>query len=141
MLSIENNTDFIPPLEDFEKILNALHVENEVELSIVKSEQIRLINKEYRGIDKSTDVLSFPVDPFPHAPLGTILINIDAITQEAKERNHSIEAEACLLFLHGLLHLLGYDHEIDSGQMRTKEEEIVKKLSFPQSLIVRTQSE
>jgi probable rRNA maturation factor len=141
MLIIENDTDFSPPKEDLLRIMEALHVKNEVELSLVNSKQIHQINKEYRGIDKPTDVLSFPVEPFPHAPLGTIIINVDALVQESQKHNHTKEAEACLLFLHGLLHLLGYDHEKDSGQMRTKEEEVVKALGFPQSLIVRNQVE
>jgi probable rRNA maturation factor len=131
-------TDFKPPVELFLTILKSLHVQKEVELNLVDSNEIQAINKEYRNIDKSTDVLSFPIDPFPHAPLGTIIINVDAVILEAKKHNHSSEAEACLLFLHGVLHLLGYDHENDSGQMREKEAEIVKKLNLPPSLIVRS---
>lgn len=139
MLTIENNTSFIPPENEFIRILEALNVQNEVELSLVDSQEIQVINRDYRGIDKSTDVLSFPIDPFPHAPLGTIMINIEAVSQEAKNHNHSDKDEACLLFLHGLLHLLGYDHEKDGGEMRDKEAQIVKALGLPPSLIVRTE--
>jgi probable rRNA maturation factor len=141
MISIENNTDFIPPMDDFLKILEALHVKDEVELSFVNSEQITQINKQSRNIDKSTDVLSFPIEPFPHAPIGAIVINVDAVIKESTTHNHSQDAEACLLFLHGLLHLLGFDHENDSGQMREKEAAIVKELGLPPSLIVRTNSD
>ena len=141
MISIENNTDFIPPMDDFLKILEALHVKDEVELSFVNSEQITQINKQSRNIDKSTDVLSFPIEAFPHAPIGAIVINVDAVIKESTTHNHSQDAEACLLFLHGLLHLLGFDHENDSGQMREKEAAIVKELGLPPSLIVRTNSD
>jgi len=135
MLSIENETSFNPPIDDFNRILQALQVENEVELTFVNSEVIKYINKEHRNIDKETDVLSFPIAPFPHAPLGSIVISTKAIVDEAKNHNHSEDA------LHGLLHLLGYDHEVDSGQMREIEARIVKELGLPPSLIVRTEKD
>ncbi|MEO1923813.1 MAG: rRNA maturation RNase YbeY, partial [Nautiliaceae bacterium] len=87
---------------------------------------------------KPTDVLSFPLENIPGMPLGSIVISIDTAKKGAKEFGHSIENEIKLLFIHGLLHLLGYDHEIDNGEMRAKEEEIIKKFNLPQSLIIRT---
>jgi len=71
-------------------------------------------------------------------PLGSIVISIDYVLDKAKFYKHSEEAEMALLFIHGLLHILGYDHEIDTGEMREKEALIIKKFSLPNSLIVRT---
>ena len=73
-------------------------------------------------------------------PLGSIVISIDTAKKEAEEFGHSIEDEIKLLFIHGLLHLLGYDHEIDNGEMRAKEAEIIEKFNLPKSLIVRNET-
>ncbi|MCR4941642.1 MAG: rRNA maturation RNase YbeY [Campylobacter sp.] len=110
----------------------------EVELSIVDSDKMREINKSERNIDKSTDVLSFPFEPVPHTPLGCIVINCDLCEQKATELSHTKDEEMALLFTHGLLHILGFDHENDNGQMRKKEEEVIAKFKLPKSLIVRT---
>ncbi len=85
-----------------------------------------------------TDVLSFPLEfDMPNMPLGSIVISNEFVQEKAKEYNHSIQDEFTLLFIHGLLHLLGYDHEIDNGEHRLKEEELIKKYNLPNSLIVR----
>lgn len=84
----------------------------------VNSEQIHEINRTYRKVDRPTDVISFALqddldDAFVEEDLyelGDIFINVDAIRQQAKEYGHSIRREACFLFCHGLLHLMGYDH-------------------------------
>lgn len=113
----------------------------DIELVLVDSEEMRRINLEQRGIDKSTDVLSFPfLDEFDLSlPLGSIVINTDLAKEKAIELGHSEQEELALLFLHGLLHLLGYDHEVDEGQMRAKEEELILKFKLPKSLIIRTE--
>ncbi len=133
---LENETKEQIDLNLLEKILKELSNE-EVEVIITDNENIKKLNKRYRNEDKPTDVLSFPLKKIPHAPIGSIVISMDKVKEKAKELNHSIEEETALLFLHGLLHLLGYDHEKDEGEMREKEEEIIKKLSLPKSLIVR----
>ena len=92
-------------------------------------------------MNKPTDVLSFPSDPFPGAPLGSIVISVDKVASVAQELGHSENDELSLLFIHGLLHLLGFDHEIDSGEMRAKEVELIEKFNLPKSLIVRTLEE
>jgi len=99
---------------------------------------MQTINKEFRNIDATTDVLSFPSDPFPHAPLGSIVINMDKVSRISAELGHNQKDEISLLFIHAMLHLLGMDHEVDNGEMRQKEEEIVTALGLPKSLIVRT---
>ncbi len=111
----------------------------DIELIFTDSKEIQNINKNFRQIDKPTDVLSFPLDFMPNMPLGSVVINIDFVKNKSLEFNHDIESEIKLLFIHGLLHLLGYDHENDNGEMRQKEREIIEKFSLPQSLIVRSE--
>jgi probable rRNA maturation factor len=96
------------------------------------------INKEFRNIDKTTDVLSFPSDPFPNAPLGSIVISVDKIQSVSQQLGHTPQDELALLFIHAMLHLLGMDHEVDSGEMRQEEEKLVILFGLPKSLIVRT---
>jgi len=138
MIDIDNQTDFQPDLstvEAIEKMLGA----GDMELIICDDATIRELNREYRGIDKATDVLSFPFEPMPMAPIGSIVISADHVRGGAEQFGHSESDEFALLFLHGLLHLLGYDHETDNGEMRRKEEEIIHSLQLPESLIVRTE--
>ena len=85
------------------------------------------INLNTRGFDKPTDVLSFPYDDMPLAPLGSIVISENFVDEKSKLYNHSFEDEFMLLFIHGILHLLGYDHEVDNGEHRAKEEELINK--------------
>lgn len=111
-----------------------------LELVFVKSEEMREINKNTRNIDKTTDVLSFPLviqKNFENSLLGSVVINLDLVSQKAYEFGHSNDDEISLLFIHGLLHVLGYDHEIDNGEMRQKEYEMINKFNLPKSLIVR----
>ena len=125
-----------------EKIASEL-TDKDIELVIVDESAMKAINSAQRGIEKATDVLSFALKAVPNAvnlPLGSIVINANAVKDEAKARKHSKEAEFTLLFLHGILHLLGYDHEKDSGQMREKERQIIEKFKLPQSLIIRSES-
>ena len=137
MIDFENQTDFLVNLVALEKIVTSLTTKD-LELIIVDNKTIKEINFEYRKKDEATDVLSFPVDGnFEHLPLGTIIISIDFVKEKAKEYGHSEENELNLLFIHGLLHLLGYDHEVDNGEHRKKEEELIIKFNLPSSLIVR----
>lgn len=137
MIELENNTDFEINIEFLEKITSSLTTK-EVELLIVKNDEIKKLNKEHRNIDKATDVLSFPLDfSFENMPLGSIVISSDFVEEKAKEYSHSFDEELSLLYIHGLLHLLGYDHEIDKGEHRNKEEELINKFNLPKSLIVR----
>ena len=73
----------------------------------------------------------------PNAPLGSIVISVDFVKEKANLYGHSFDDEFALLFIHGLLHIVGYDHEIDGGQHRAKEEELIKYFNLPDSLIVR----
>ncbi len=138
MIEIENRTNTSIDTTIIEKIADFL-TDKDIELILTTNDEIQALNKTYRGVDKPTDVLSFPLNEAPHAPLGSIVISVEKAQEEAKEHDHSVEEEVALLFLHGLLHLLGYDHETDSGEMRAKEKEIIEHFNLPQSLIIRNE--
>ena len=137
MIDLENNTQFEINISSLEKIAETL-TKKDIELLVVRNDEIRILNKEHRKIDKATDVLSFPLDyDFVNMPLGSIVISTDFVEEKSKEYGHSFNEEFSLLFIHGILHLLGYDHEVDNGEHRAKEEELIKKFKLPDSLIVR----
>ena len=138
MIDIDNKTSLEVNNTLLENIANDV-TDKDIELIITTNDEIRQINKEYRNIDKPTDVLSFPYEDMPMTPLGSIVISQDFVLQKAEELGHTQEDELTLLFIHGLLHLLGYDHETDEGQMREEEERLINELNLPKSLIVRTQ--
>ena len=207
--------------QPYPEILDAIAAElgdGSIELIFVRSEEMRQLNAQTRGIDKATDVLSFPLDPaafagfggdlneensahensgdkilntansasensdtakaarenisavnsagenqnavnsasknpndenlnnenfggenFTPVLLGSVVINLDLVELKATQLGHGRDDETALLFTHGLLHVLGFDHESDSGQMRAKECEIIEKFRLPKSLIVRTE--
>ena len=114
----------------------------EIEVSIVDDEQIKSINKEYRNIDNSTDVLSFPlgengeydVNPQTHAyMLGDIVISIEHAIMQAKLFGHSADREIAYLTVHSMLHLLGFDHvnsDDEKAIMRRHEEVVMEKLDL-----------
>lgn len=123
-------------------ITEVLRVENisenaEVSLSIVDKETIHRLNKDYRNVDRETDVLSFPLDEEgfdnegnPLILLGDIVICLDVAECQAADFGHSLEREIMYLICHSTLHLLGYDHieEDDKKVMRSKEKEVMKNL-------------
>lgn len=210
--------------QPYPEILDAIAAElggGSVELIFVRGEEMRQLNAQTRGIDKTTDVLSFPLDPaafagfgedfseensanensgakilnaansasentgaansasekpnatnsasknsntinsensegessndenlknenfgggnFAPALLGSVVINLDLVELKAAQLGHGADDETALLFTHGMLHVLGFDHESDDGQMRAKECEIIEKFRLPKSLIVRTE--
>ena len=125
--------EFDPLLEQIADFLGA----GDVELVFVNDDEMRKINREQRGIDKATDVLSFPYEQVSGGLMGSVVISTDTASRVASELGHSIECEIALLFLHGVLHILGYDHEIDNGQMREKEKEVIEHFNLPDSLIIR----
>ena len=125
--------EFDPLLEQIADFLGA----GDVELVFVNDDEMRKINREHRGINKATDVLSFPYEQVSGGLMGSVVISTDTASRVASELGHSIECEIALLFLHGVLHILGYDHEIDGGQMRQKEKEVIEHFNLPDSLIIR----
>ena len=120
-----------------ESIKNSL-TDSSLELIFVNSKDMQELNKNFRQKDKTTDVLSFPLDFMDGLPLGSIVINIELAKENSNYFKHSLEDEISLMFIHGLLHLIGYDHEEDDGQMREKEKEMIQKFNLPDSLIIRS---
>ena len=126
-----------------ERALDVGGTEASVELSLVitDDETVCQLNKEYRGVDEPTDVLAFafleehPELPFPLAPgglvhLGEVIISYPCAVQQASEEGHHVEREMALLVAHGVLHLLGYEHQEakEEEEMKAKEAEILSKL-------------
>jgi len=132
----ENETSYKIDKEFLNNIAKAVS-DKEIEFILTNNAEIQEINLTTRGIDKPTDVLSFPYDEMPNTPLGSIVISADFVKEKSEQYNHSFNDELSLLFIHGMLHLVGYDHEVDNGEHREKEEEIIKKFNLPDSLIVR----
>ena len=138
MIELDNQTS----LEVNEEFLNTIAstlTTKDIELIIVDKKQMQEINKEQRDIDASTDVLSFPYEDMPMAPLGSIVISSWHIQEVANNLKHSLSDELALLFIHGLLHLKGFDHEVDAGEMRDEEKKLIKKFNLPDSLIIRNE--
>jgi probable rRNA maturation factor len=107
----------------------------ELSLALVTDREIRDLNRQYRGKDKPTDVLSFPLADAlcPHL-LGDVIISIETATRQAQRRGHALLEELQTLLIHGILHLLGYDHEIsrrEALRMRRKEQELKAVLASP----------
>jgi probable rRNA maturation factor len=131
-----------------------LSIEYEVSVIFVDNDEIREINRNYRNIDKSTDVLSFPMLNYPKTSvfkdiyvdykfdisdlgegkliLGDIALSLERALEQSKEYNHSFLREVCYLIVHSVLHLLGYDHmeDLDKDKMRNREEEILNKFNL-----------
>lgn len=119
--------------------------EVDVYITLTNNEEIHKINKEYRDVDRPTDVLSFPMyerdeiaglkndtDDEIEKILGDIIVSIEKVREQAKEYGHSFERELAYLVTHGMLHLLGYDHMIEEEKtvMRKREEEILETLNI-----------
>jgi len=111
----------------------------EISLTLVSLEEIRELNRDYRDVDRETDVLSFPqfesVEDMPEIGelcLGDVVICIEKVEEQAEEFGHSFERELIYLFVHSLLHLLGYDHMEDDEKavMRAKEEAVMKAIEL-----------
>lgn len=111
------------------------------ELLFVDNAKIASINAEFRDVQSPTDVLSFPLESEFSPILGSIIISVEYAQEVSQKLKHTLEEEIALLFIHGILHLVGFDHETDNGEQRAKEEELVIKFHLPSSLIVRTQSQ
>lgn len=116
-----------------------------LEVLITDSAHTQELNTIYRGKANTTDVLSFPleVDPRVQYPrdytiaLGTIVINAELSLAIAQQLGHTLENELKLLFIHGFLHIFGFDHECDDGEHRHEEHEWIERFGLPQSLIER----
>ena len=119
--------------------------QNEIEVSVtfVDNEGIRTLNSQYRGIDRATDVLSFPLIDFeggeapatdePRVMLGDVVLSLERAAEQAEEFGHSFEREVAFLTVHSMLHLLGYDHELGEEEdldMRHRQREILSNMGL-----------
>ena len=111
---------------------------SELSLLLVNNPRIRALNREYRGINEPTDVLAFPMQEgefkgLNQALLGDLVISLERALRQAKEGGHPLERELAILIIHGLLHLMGYDHERgghEEKRMKKKERELLKKVDL-----------
>ena len=112
-----------------------------ISVILTNPDEIRQMNKEYRKIDKTTDVLSCPMyerDEIPHLnkkieePIGDIVISVERVRKQAKEYEHSFERELAYMLVHGFYHIMGYDHmeEMEKKEMRAKEDVILNRLNI-----------
>lgn len=164
MIYVDNRQNKLEVTEDLiEKLIKVIEfalkeeevdIKCEVSLLFVDNEEIKEINNDTRGINRETDVLSFPMLEYENKKvfkdiytnhqfsqadfdgeelvLGDIVISLEKALEQSKEFNHSYEREASYLVVHSVLHLLGYDHMQDEEKnaMRSREEEILNKLSI-----------
>ena len=106
-----------------------------VTIAVAPDRRVRELNRRYRGEDSATDVLSFPADE--PGELGDVVIALGVATRQAAAAGHSLATEFRVLALHGLLHLLGYDHERDTGEMRRLEQRLRSAGGLREGLIER----
>ncbi|MFN2976326.1 rRNA maturation RNase YbeY [Terriglobus aquaticus] len=120
----------------------AVQLPGEVNLLLADDARLKALNKAFRGKNKATDVLSFPAaengqDLGDESMAGDLAISVETAARQAAEHGHSLEDELRVLTLHGVLHLAGYDHEADEGEMRALESQLRLKLKLPGGLIER----
>ncbi len=131
-----------PELSRFvKKAQRAIGLKGDVTVLLADDTRIQQLNRQFRGKDKSTDVLSFPAFENAEGALGDLAMSVPIAAAQAESHGHTVMQELQILALHGLLHLAGLDHETDSGEMRAREADLRVKLGLPLSLIERTASE
>lgn len=142
MIYFDNRQDLIKIDEEIENIVEKsieaalkeieFTEDYEVSVSFVGDDEIHELNRDYRGVDRTTDVLSFPMDDEFTNMLGDIVININKVIEQAKEYGHSEKREISYLTVHSTLHLMGFDHEEeeDKKEMRAVEDRVMEKLEI-----------
>lgn len=152
IVTLENNQEEIQVPEELEATLKKamdiiarlekLTDNTEVDITIVDNDEIHQLNRDYRGIDRPTDVLSFALDEGDEEPevedgeaehlLGDVIISAPRAVEQGKEFGHGLNREMTYLAVHGMLHLLGYDHmeEADKQVMRAREEQVLRELDL-----------
>jgi probable rRNA maturation factor len=116
----------------------AVRLKGQVTVLLTTDAAIRKLNRQFRGKNKATDVLSFPAEGVGAEEIaGDLAISVTTALGQAAEQGHSLSTEIKVLILHGLLHLAGYDHEVDAGKMARREKQLRAKLGLPQGLIER----
>ncbi len=136
------------PLQRFASKLEAeVAAGNSFDCLVTTDAELRRLNRDFRGKDQATDVLSFPAGPLPNGRgserngvLGELAISLPRARAQARQFGHTLEHEIRILMLHGLLHLLGMDHETDRGRMARAERRWRARLGLPPGLIERIAS-
>lgn len=130
----QETMDFMTKVIETTLELEDLRQDSYVSVSLVGEEEIQALNRDYRNVDAITDVLSFPLDEslIDMLILGDIVINTKRVMEQAEEFGHSYKRELGYLCAHSTLHLLGYDHEVESEKkiMREKEEKVMNYLDL-----------
>lgn len=116
-------------------LVEGIGLDYEISVSFVDNEEIRQLNRDYRNIDKETDVLSFPMEEdfmIPMPLLGDIIISVEKAAEQAEDFGHSLEREITYLTAHSMFHLMGYDHmeEDEKRIMRDKEKQVMKRIEI-----------
>jgi len=139
-----SRTHRIPPARALARFLReaqaVVRLRGQVTVLLTTDTAIRRLNRRFRGKNKATDVLSFPTIELIQDQgkiAGDLAISIPTARRQAAAQGHALGVEIKILMLHGLLHLAGYDHEADSGQMARRERVLRARLGLPQGLIER----
>jgi probable rRNA maturation factor len=133
----------LPSLQTLSRFLSearkAVRLKGSVSVLLTSDTGIRRLNRQFRGKNRATDVLSFPAGgPAAAEFAGDLAISVPTARRQAAEQGHALSVEIKVLILHGLLHLAGYDHETDTGQMARRECRLRARLRLPKGLIERT---
>jgi probable rRNA maturation factor len=140
----------IPAKQTLERFLSqaqsTVRLRGQVTVLLTTDAVIRRLSRRFRGKNRPTDVLSFPTELLQNAKsaervAGDLAISVPTARRQAAELGHALTCELKVLILHGLLHLAGYDHETDSGQMHRRERSLRAQMGLPLGLIERTESE
>ena len=119
----------------------AVCLEGQVDVLLTDDKTVKRLNRDFRGKNKATDVLSFPAGDFAEGMVGDLAVSLDTAAKQAKRFGLTLEDEIKTLLLHGLLHLAGYDHETDNGEMAAEETRLRTKLRLPSTLIARVEGD
>jgi probable rRNA maturation factor len=115
----------------------AAGLKGSVTVMVTDSREMRSLNSRFRGKSQATDVLSFPPPVLGNGFAGDIAVSLDIATRNARSLGHSLDQEVQILVLHGILHLAGYDHEEDQGEMAAREVRLRQRFKLPTGLIER----
>jgi probable rRNA maturation factor len=140
--SVQSRSLRLPSLRSMAQFLrqaqDAAGLRGKVTVLLTSDESIRCLNRQFRAIDKATDVLSFPAAEIVSGLAGDLAVSVPTARRQAIEQGHSLAEEIKILILHGLLHLAGYDHEADNGKMARRERTLRGRLGLPAGLIERS---
>jgi probable rRNA maturation factor len=118
----------------------AVGIEGEVHVLLAGDATLRRLNRQFRGKNVATDVLSFPAVESGAGVAGDLAISLETAARQAKQFGHSLRDEVRVLLLHGVLHLAGFDHERDAGEMAAREAELRRELRVETGLIARAKA-